>query len=144
MVVQEYMEKLQRYCSIEDVQIRSNPKKTSDVKAQIEGEDIKVIQRITPKDWVVLLDENGKDISSEQLANLIGDTGTKGASAIVFCIGGPYGHGQQLRMRADVTIRLSSMVLNHQIALIVLLEQLYRSTKHVSFLLNITTDKYCE
>jgi len=76
---------------------------------------------------VVLLDENGKDITSEQLANLIGDTGTTGASAIVFCIGGPYGHGQQLRMRADVTIRLSSMVLNHQIALIVLIEQLYRA-----------------
>lgn len=127
MVFQEYVEKLRRYCSVEDIQVRSNPKKTGDVKAQIKGEDNKAMQHITPKDWVVLLDENGKDITSEQLANLIGDTGTAGASAIVFCIGGPYGHGQQLRMRADVTIRLSSMVLNHQIALIVLIEQLYRA-----------------
>ncbi len=81
---------------------------------------------------VVLLDENGKDIPSEQLANLIEDAGTTGASAIVFCIGGPYGHGLKLRMRADVTVRLSSMVLNHQIALIVLVEQLYRSADRLN------------
>lgn len=97
------------------------------MKAQIKGEDTKVMQRITPKDWVVLLDENGKDITSEQLAKLIEDSGSTGSSSVVFCIGGPHGHGQQLKTRADVTIRLSSMVLNHQIALIVLLEQLYRS-----------------
>ncbi|GLJ09290.1 hypothetical protein SUGI_0105720 [Cryptomeria japonica] len=127
MVVDDYMEKLRRYCSVEDVQIRSNPMKTSDVKAQIKGEDTKVMQRITPKDWVVLLDENGKDITSEQLAKLIEESGSTGSSSVVFCIGGPYGHGQELKMCADVTIRLSSMVLNHQIALIVLLEQLYRA-----------------
>ncbi|KAH9306875.1 hypothetical protein KI387_011279, partial [Taxus chinensis] len=76
MVVDDYMEKLRRYCVVENVQIRSNPMKTSDVKAQIKGEDMKVMQRITPKDWVVLLDENGKDITSEQLAKLIEDSGS--------------------------------------------------------------------
>lgn len=50
----------------------------------------------------------------------------QGASRLSFCIGGPYGHGQQLRQRANLTIKLSSMVLNHQIALLVLMEQLYR------------------
>ncbi|WRX31623.1 RNA methyltransferase RlmH - like 2 [Theobroma cacao] len=49
-----------------------------------------------------------------------------GALRLSFCIGGPYGHGQQIRERANVSIKLSSMVLNHQIALVVLLEQLYR------------------
>ncbi|KAJ8628854.1 hypothetical protein MRB53_022177 [Persea americana] len=52
----------------------------------------------------------------------------KGSSTVAFCTGGPHGHGRQLRERADVSVRLSSMVLNHQIALIVLLEQLYSST----------------
>ncbi|KAL2508327.1 RNA methyltransferase [Forsythia ovata] len=51
---------------------------------------------------------------------------TKGASSLLFCIGGPYGHGRQLRRRADVSIKLSSLVLNHEIALVVLIEQLYR------------------
>lgn len=48
-------------------------------------------------------------------------------STLVFCIGGPYGHGSAVIARANESIRLSSLVLNHQIALIVLLEQLYRS-----------------
>ncbi|XP_039040400.1 putative RNA methyltransferase At5g10620 [Hibiscus syriacus] len=50
-----------------------------------------------------------------------------GASRLSFCIGGPYGHGQQVRKHANVSIKLSSMVLNHQIALVVLMEQLFRS-----------------
>lgn len=73
------------------------------------------------------MDERGRDIESEQMAELIGDAGNTGASRLSFCIGGPYGHGQQIRKRANISIRLSSMVLNHQIALLVLVEQLYRS-----------------
>jgi 23S rRNA pseudoU1915 N3-methylase RlmH len=51
----------------------------------------------------------------------------QGASAVVFCIGGPYGHGPQVRERANVSVKLSAMVLNHQVAFLVLLEQIYRS-----------------
>lgn len=51
----------------------------------------------------------------------------QGASAIVFCIGGPFGHGPQVRERANVSVKLSTMVLNHQIAFLVLLEQIYRA-----------------
>lgn len=50
----------------------------------------------------------------------------QGASAVVFCIGGPYGHGPQVRERANVSVKLSTMVLNHQVAFLVLLEQIYR------------------
>lgn len=74
-----------------------------------------------------MLDEHGLDVGSEQVAELIGDAGNTGASNLLFCIGGPYGHGKQLRERADVSIKVSSLVLNHQIALIVLMEQLYRA-----------------
>jgi len=51
---------------------------------------------------------------------------SQGASRISFCIGGPYGHGRKMKERANLSIRLSSLVLNHQIALLVLMEQLYR------------------
>ncbi|CAL9131274.1 unnamed protein product [Musa acuminata var. zebrina] len=127
LLVEEYMEKLRYYCSVEDVHVKSNPKSSSNVKAQIDAEDMVIMQQIRHEDWVVVLDEHGLDVGSEQLADLLGDAGRTGSTRLAFCIGGPYGHGPQLRNRADVTIRLSSMVLNHQIALIVLLEQLYRS-----------------
>ncbi|KAG6486630.1 hypothetical protein ZIOFF_055209 [Zingiber officinale] len=135
LLVEEYMEKLKYYCCVEDVHLKSNPKGSSsmflmyhsNVKAQIDAEDSVIMQQIRSEDWVIVLDEHGRDIGSEQLADLVGDGGQTGSARLAFCIGGPYGHGPQLRKRADVTIRLSSMVLNHQIALIVLLEQLYRS-----------------
>ncbi|URD84757.1 Core-2/I-Branching enzyme [Musa troglodytarum] len=130
LLVEEYMEKLRYYCSVEDVHVKSNPKSSSNVKAQIDAEDMVIMQQIRHEDWVVVLDEHGLDVRSEQLADLLGDAGRTGSTRLAFCIGGPYGHGPQLRNRADVTIRLSSMVLNHQIALIVLLEQLYSNKKH--------------
>ncbi|KAM3389306.1 hypothetical protein ACQJBY_011431 [Aegilops geniculata] len=126
LLVEEYKEKLGHYCDVEDTLIKSNPKLTSDVKVQIEAEDASMMQQLKAEDFVVVLDENGKDVISEQIADLIGDAGNTGSSRLTFCIGGPYGLGIQVRERADATIRLSSLVLNHQVALIVLMEQLYR------------------
>ncbi|KAJ3693469.1 hypothetical protein LUZ60_008949 [Juncus effusus] len=127
LLVEEYSEKIKYYCNLEDTLLKSNPKFTSDVKTQIEAEDMVMMQHIKPDDFIVMLDENGRDIFSEEMADLIGDASNTGSARLSFCIGGPYGHGPKLRERADVAIRVSSMVLNHQIALIVLMEQLYRA-----------------
>ncbi|XP_010519595.1 PREDICTED: putative RNA methyltransferase At5g10620 [Tarenaya hassleriana] len=127
LLVEEYKSKLKPYCSFEDSMIRSNPRNAQDVMAQVEDEDNSLMKLIGSDDWVVVLDEGGLDIGSEQMAELLGDAGNSGASRISFCIGGAYGHGSKIRKRANVTIKLSSMVLNHQIALVVLMEQLYRS-----------------
>ncbi|KAK1290645.1 putative RNA methyltransferase [Acorus calamus] len=129
ILVDEYKEKIGHYCRFEDVLIKSNPKNASDAMAQVEAEDVVVMQHVRPDDWVVVLDERGEDIESEHLAGLLVEAGKTGSLSIAFCIGGPYGHGPRLRKRADATIRLSSMVLNHQIALVVLLEQLYSDAK---------------
>ncbi|XP_065620886.1 putative RNA methyltransferase At5g10620 isoform X1 [Quercus suber] len=127
LIVDEYVRKLNHYCTVDDVQIRSNPRNASDARAQVDDEDTAMMNIIRSDDWVVMLDENGQDIGSEQMAELVGDAGNTGASRLSFCIGGPYGHGRQLRERANISIKLSTLVLNHQIALLVLMEQLYRS-----------------
>ncbi|KAI3748395.1 hypothetical protein L6452_11431 [Arctium lappa] len=125
MIVKDYMEKLKPYCPVHDLRIRSNPKNSIDARVQIENEEMGFMNFIKPDDWVVMLDENGKDLKSEEMADLIGDSGS--GSRLVFCIGGAYGHGMKLRERANVKVKLSSLVLNHEIALVVLVEQLYRS-----------------
>ncbi|KAK7377307.1 hypothetical protein VNO80_02730 [Phaseolus coccineus] len=127
LMVDDYVDKLRYYCSVEDVQIRSNPRNARDQRAQVDAEDEAVMNLIRSDDWVVMLDERGLDIGSEQMAELVGDAGNTGASRISFCIGGPYGHGSKMKERANLSIKLSSLVLNHQIALLVLMEQLYRS-----------------
>ncbi|XP_045821500.1 putative RNA methyltransferase At5g10620 isoform X2 [Trifolium pratense] len=109
------------------VPIPSSHLNQCDQRAQVDDEDMAVMNLIRSDDWVVMLDEHGRDLRSEQMAELVADAGNTGASRISFCIGGPYGHGRKIRERANLSIKLSSMVLNHQIALLVLVEQLYRS-----------------
>ncbi|XP_004498594.1 putative RNA methyltransferase At5g10620 [Cicer arietinum] len=127
LMVDEYVEKIKYYSSVEDVQIRPNPRNARDQRAQVDDEDTAMMNLIRSDDWVVMLDERGQDVRSEQMAELVAHAGNTGASRLSFCIGGPYGHGKKIRERANLSIKLSSMVLNHQIALLVLVEQLYRS-----------------
>ncbi|CAH1438311.1 unnamed protein product [Lactuca virosa] len=130
LIVKDYVDKIKPYCPIHDLRIRSNPKNSTDPRIQIENEEIGFMNFIKQDDWVVMLDENGIDLKSEEMADLIGDAGTgnKGSgSRMVFCIGGAYGHGMKVRERANLRVKLSSLVLNHEIALVVLVEQLYRA-----------------
>lgn len=63
---------------------------------------------------MVLLDERGREVTSEGLAQMVAKAGDDGAP-LAFCIGGPFGHGPAVRARADDSIRLSRLVLNHQV-----------------------------
>lgn len=123
----EWSDKLSRYAPFAEIVVKTNPKNAKDPKAQMEAEGERVMKHIDARDYVVLMDERGKDITSEALAKLLADAGDAGHGGIVFAVGGPFGHGSDVASRADAKVRLSSMVMNHQVARIVLLEQLYRA-----------------
>lgn len=88
-----------------------------------------ILSRIKEGEYVVLLDETGKNLSSPELAQLIDRTATQKPIAIV--IGGAYGVDEHLRQRADVVWSLSRLVLPHMLVRLVLIEQLYRSQEIV-------------
>lgn len=125
-LVLEFTKKIQRYCDFSESQIRPNPKNSSDIEIQVESEAARVLKNVSPQDWVVALDERGRSLTSEKFAHLIAKVGDTNCKSLVFCVGGPYGHGSKLKERANQLISLSPLVLNHEIALIVLLEQIYR------------------
>jgi hypothetical protein len=75
----------------------------------------KVLAAVTPRDRVVLLDERGRDVSSEDVARLLAAAGDDG-TPLVFCIGGPFGHGAAVMQRAETSIRLSRWVRAHCVA----------------------------
>ena len=70
---------------------------------------------------VVALDEHGDDLTSEQFSRLLGEHGSMG-----FLVGGADGLGPAARQRADRTLRLSSLTLTHEMARMLLAEQIYR------------------
>jgi 23S rRNA (pseudouridine1915-N3)-methyltransferase len=85
-----------------------------------------VLKAIAAGERVIILDERGKDASSEDMARLLikaSDDGTP----LCFVLGGPFGHGPAVMQRADESVRVSRMVLNHSVAYVVLVEQLYRA-----------------
>lgn len=125
-LAEEYAEKIRRYTAFTATQLRTNPKKSADPEVAIQAEGAKILQALQPQDHVVALDERGRNVTSEGLAQLIAAAGDASAARLVCCIGGPFGFSQAVIDRADDVIKLSNMVLNHQVANIVLLEQLYR------------------
>lgn len=122
-----YTAKIRRYCAFEDMQVRSNPKNSSNPDIQVAAEGERVLRSISPGDFLLVLDERGRTVTSEQLAVIFASAGESSASSLIICIGGPYGHSNAVRERANAMVCLSSMVLNHEVALIVALEQVYRA-----------------
>jgi len=80
----------------------------------------------------ILLDERGKDISSEELARSISRFGESGRKNLVFAIGGPDGHDPALRDGADLVLSFGKLTWPHQLVRVMLAEQLYRSATILS------------
>ena len=90
-----------------------------------EGETI--LGFLLPTDHLVLLDENGKQISSEELAGFIQARSNESIKNIIFLIGGAYGVSDAVKKRANYKWCLSKLVFPHQLVRLVLAEQVYRA-----------------
>ena len=97
--------------------------------ASIEREGASILKAIPERAHMVLLAIDGKQRSSEGLSQRIDDLGLGGMGEIVFVIGGSYGVSADVRARADETLSFGLITLPHNLARVVLLEQLYRACK---------------
>ena len=87
-------------------------------------ESERIFSRLNSDDFVILLDERGKNLSSPELSDLITEHIDK---HIVFIIGGAYGVTSDLRQKSNVVWSLSNLVFPHQLVRLILAEQLYRA-----------------
>jgi 23S rRNA (pseudouridine1915-N3)-methyltransferase len=108
--VQHYQKMLAGYCRVEQIEVR---------------EDQDVARRIPDRAYVVLLDRSGRELDSVALAKWL-DERRLAARDVCFVIGGPYGTALE---RCDERLSFGPMTLPHQLARVVLLEQLYRGHK---------------
>lgn len=93
----------------------------------IEKESVAILKLIKDTDRVVLLDEKGKDIDTPGFAAMLENALHASVKRLVFVIGGAYGVGEEVKKRADVTHKLSSLVFPHMMVRLILIEQLYRA-----------------
>lgn len=95
-------------------------------EAARQEESERILSKLQPQDFVILLDERGDELESPQLATLFDNTFTAGRQ-IVLIIGGAYGVDDFVHQRADIVWSLSPLVFPHQLVRLILAEQLYRA-----------------
>lgn len=103
---------------------------TADLRKQEEA--VRLFEALDAGAKLILLDERGKTLSSESFAAHLGRMRDDGARQLILAIGGPDGHDPRLRTRADLVLSLSAMTWPHQIARILIAEQLYRAATILS------------
>ncbi len=86
-----------------------------------------ILNQIEKDDYLILLDERGKSLSSPQLANFIQQRANESNKQLVFLIGGAFGVDAQIASRAQMVWSLSQLVFPHMLARLILSEQLYRA-----------------
>ena len=133
--MQEYLRRLSRYCKIfvKEVQDEKDPDTKSSALLQkaVDAEGDRVMSAIRDQDFVVALCIDAPQMTSEQFSELVDNWHKKSVSA-VFVIGGSNGLSEKVIKRADMALSLSRMTLPHQLARVMLTEQIYRSFKIIS------------
>jgi len=126
--VQRYQKRLKRPFSIEWVILPHSA--SSDTRARQE-ESQHILSRLKANDYVILLDEKGKNIDSPELSNLL-LTQLESSKDVVVIIGGAYGVDDTIIQRANFVWLLSKLVFPHQLVRLILTEQIYRAQEIAS------------
>jgi 23S rRNA (pseudouridine1915-N3)-methyltransferase len=118
-VIRHFQARLLRYLPLEWIYI--------DHDATKEKEGQKILEHLKKEDYIVLLDEKGRDMKSEALAELVENRMVDSVKRMVFVIGGAYGASKAVEERANYIWKLSSLVFPHMLVRVIVLEQLYRA-----------------
>ena len=119
--VAEYLKRLKKFASVE---VREIPECRT-----VEEEGQKILSLAGQNSWLCVLDVSGAALTSEEFAKKISELNLNGTSNLTFAIGGAFGLSEELRRAAAFRLSLSKMTLTHQMARLILTEQIYRAFK---------------
>ncbi len=122
----EYIQRLKHYVSLREIEVKSAASpKLSELQVR-ETESRQLMANITNTTHLFVLDERGKMFDSVTLANMLGRL-ISSSTDFAFAIGGAYGHHECIRTRANTLLALSPMTFPHELARVMIYEQLYRA-----------------
>jgi len=131
--IKEYSKRLSKYCTLainelKEEKISDNASNAEEMAVK-EGEGKSILKQIKKDAYVIALEIQGKELTSEALSEKIEALGILGKSDLVFVIGGSIGLSNEVLARADLRLSFSKMTFPHQMMRVILLEQIYRSFK---------------
>ena len=124
--IEEYTKRISKYTKIEIIEVKDEG--LVEPQKSISLEEEKILKHINDKDYIITLEIEGKQLSSEELAEKL-DRIQLESSTITFIIGGSYGLSQNIKDKAKIHLSFSKMTFPHQLFRVLLLEQIYRSYK---------------
>ena len=134
--IDEYAKRLSRYCKLEIVEVADE--KTPDNASEVVENAIRakeaerILKHVKDDAFVITLEIQGKQLTSEELADKIEKLGIQGTSHIILIIGGSIGLGEDVLKRSNYALSFSKMTFPHQLMRVILLEQIYRSYRIIN------------
>ena len=123
--ISEYLKRLSAYENVRLTEVKEiNYKETAE---NIKREGLLILEKITPDDFVITLEIEGKQIDSVSFAQKISELQTYGNSRITFGIGGSNGLSDEVKARSNFKLSFSKFTFPHQLMRLILLEQIYRA-----------------
>ena len=129
--IDEFSKRLTKYCKLDVIELDDEkwPENLSEKDMLIvkDKEGKKILSKIKNNSYVIALAIDGKNLSSEELADTMSKLAVRGNSHITFVIGGSLGLSDEVLKRADYKLSFSKMTFPHQLMRLILLEQVYRA-----------------
>lgn len=126
-LIREYLDRIGKFVKVEVTELRDRDDVGGDTQRIIDKEGEDILSRTAGVPFLVALDERGRELDSRKLAELIEKHRLAGTKQIAFVIGGHGGLADGVRERADLVLALSRMTLTHELARVLLVEQIYRA-----------------
>ena len=126
--IDDFTKRLGNYFSVQ-WQIIPTPKQAATMNevALKKAEATSILQLLEKDDYLILLDERGKQFSSPEMADMLQKRANESTKRLIFLIGGAYGVDETVIQRANLTWSLSKLVFPHMLVRLILSEQLYRA-----------------
>ena len=124
--IEEYKKRIEKFTKIEIIEVKDSS--FDDINKNIESEKELIEKYIDSKDYLITLEIEGKQFTSEEFAKKLEDVFIINSN-ITFVIGGSYGLSKSIKDKADLHLSFSKMTFPHQLFRVLLLEQIYRSYK---------------
>lgn len=124
--IAEYQKRISKYTKLNIIEVKDYD--YDDINKVLQEEKEQIEKHIDSKDYLITLEIEGKQITSEELAKTLDNTITINSN-ITFVIGGSYGIDQSIKNKANFHLSFSSLTFPHQLFRVLLLEQIYRAYK---------------
>ena len=123
-----YLEKIKHYCPLVWLELDEVKNASLLPNEELKRREAKLfLDKIKPADYIILLDEHGKEFSSPELAKELQKIMNRGTSHLIFLIGGAFGFDESIVKMTHQKIALSRLTFTHQMIRILLAEQIYRA-----------------